>query len=312
MQVKTAIQRYVKQLKEKGYAEKTISEYERFLGDYLLFLSADGTHVVKDITGDLNNAYVKERFYVMNQFGRQNSVGTRNNEIKAIRSFMRFLVEQELIKCPLADGIRHYRKRMSRIPKDILTKLELIKLFKQPDTSTLTGYRDRMMMEVLYATGMRRNELRCLRVDDIDYQEKTVLIREGKGSKDRVVPINETALSYIRNYVEDVRPKLMKQYKSKQDTKRLVVGSEKAEIHENTITSTLKIYFKQAKLKKKVTVHSFRHTCATHLLQKGMPLRHVQELLGHEKLDTTIRYLSLSVKDLQREYRRYHPRSRLP
>lgn len=100
----------------------------------------------------------------------------------------------------------------------------------------------------------------------------------------------------------------MKQYKSKQETNRLVVGTEKAEIHENTITSTLKTYFKKAKLKKNVTVHSFRHTCATHLLQKGMPLRHVQELLGHEKLDTTIRYLSLNVKDLQREYRRYHPR----
>lgn len=103
----------------------------------------------------------------------------------------------------------------------------------------------------------------------------------------------------------------MKQYKCKQETKRLVVGTEKAEIHENTITSTLKTYFTQANLKKKVTVHSFRHTCATHLLQKGMPLRHVQELLGHEKLDTTIRYLSLSVKDLQREYRRYHPREQV-
>ena len=227
MKIKRAIQGYLKQLKEKNFSAKTITEYARFLNDYFFFLIANETEQLSQITEELNKAYLKERFYVMNQFGRQNSVGTRNNEIKAVRAFLRFCYEQELIKMPLAQKINHYRETTSRIPKDILTKRELLKLFKLPDTSTLTGYRDRMIFEILYATGMRRSELRDLRTDDINFREQTVLIREGKGAKDRIVPINETALHFIHHYLEEVRPILLKRLKEKQETKRLVVGSEK-------------------------------------------------------------------------------------
>ena len=310
--ISEAIEWFLKRLKEKGYANRTIEETRRMLKDYFFFLIANEVETTDQITEDINKDYIKDRFYVMNQYGRQNSVGYRNKEAATLRVFMRFLYEEEIIAGPLAEKITSYRMPDKQIPKDILTKRELLRLFSIPDTSTSLGYRDRMVLELLYATGMRRNELKNLRIQDIDFEQRTILIREGKGSKDRVVPVNETALHFVRHYLLDVRQKLLKGHREKRKTDRLIVGLYKAELNPREIGFIIKRCVDKTRIKKRISPHSFRHTCATHLLQKGMPLRHVQELLGHEKLDTTIRYLQLDVKDLQREYRKTHPRSRGP
>jgi integrase/recombinase XerD len=263
---------------------------------------------VTQITEEINRGYLKERFYYINQYGRQNSTGYRNKEIAVIKNFLKYLEDETIIDQNLSAKLYHYKMPSNNIPKDILTKRELLKLFAMPDIKTNLGYRDRIIMEILYATGMRRSELKNLKVQDINFKDKTIFIQQGKGLKDRVVPINDTALKFIENYINHVRPEILKQAKTAK-TDRLIVHPRTGKINSgNTINDILNPYFK--KLKKKITVHSFRHTFATHLLQNGMTLRHVQVLLGHTKLDTTIRYLQLHLKDLQREYKKYHPRER--
>jgi integrase/recombinase XerD len=191
-----------------------------------------------------------------------------------------------------------------QLPKTILTKSELLDLFDMPDTSTLLGYRNRMILELLYATGMRHAELFNLSVSDISFETATVLIQHGKGGHDRVVPLNATALKFIRHYIDVIRPQLL----SHSTTKRLIVSIYGTTSKRPKLGELLQPYFK--KIKKPLSIHTFRHTFATHMLQNGMPLRHVQELLGHAKLQTTTRYLHLNIKDLQREYTKFHPRGR--
>lgn len=307
MNLETALEAYLKYLTQRACSPKTIDESKRGLRHYLSFLKDQDVSLVMDITDTLNQDYISSRFYIMNQFGRQNVAATRNNEIKVVRSFLTYLFTQELLETSLAETLR-YCKLGSRIPKDILTKRELLKVFKLPKLTTPKGLRDRMILEVLYATGIRRGELVGLRLQDIDFTQKTLFVHKGKGLKPRVVPVNETALSYLKEYIQSARPMLLAAHKDKKKTDQLVLGTRKPMDNANTLNSELKPYFKT--LKKKIGIHSFRHTCATHLLQAGMPLRHVQELLGHDKLDTTIRYLQLHLKDLQREYKKCHPGER--
>lgn len=304
MEIVDAIKKYEKYLQLKGYAQRTISEHSRFLGKYEKYLN-EQEKTQAEITGleDVEK-YLREGYYGINRYGRHNKPETRNNEIKALRQFYRYLFEAEIITAPIAEQIEYARVSKQIIRKDILSKSELRKLFMIPDTSTVTGYRDRMMLEILYGTGIRLNELSGLKVSDINLKAGTLHIREGKGKKDRVVPVNQKTLEYIRMYLTEIRPVLLGDGK----TLNLLLNSRKEALSINAISHELRGYIKKAKLKKQVTIHSLRHTYATHLLQRGMSLRHVQELLGHENMDTTIRYLQLEVKDLQREYRKCHPR----
>ncbi len=272
---------------------------------FVICLLKQGLEYTNEIGLKQIKAYLRERYYHINAKGRQNQSNTRNREISRIRQYLRYLYEKEYISEPLAEKVELVKEARLVIPKDILNKRELLKLFKIPDTGTNPGYRDRMIFELLYATGMRRAELCRLKPEDIDFEAKVVFIREGKGRKDRVVPVCETALKYASHYIKYVRPYLKKVVK--QD-KALVLSVNGKAIKPDKLNGLLEDHFIKARFKKKVTIHSLRHTVATHLLQKGMPLRQVQEFLGHEDLNTTAKYLHLQIKDLQREYKRCHPR----
>jgi integrase/recombinase XerD len=218
----------------------------------------------------------------------------------------------EYMEEPLGERVKCVKQSKVVLPKDILTKRELLKIFKQPDTGTPIGYRNRVCFELLYATGMRRQEMAHLKISNINFKEKVIHIEQGKGQKDRVVPVCDTAMKWLSHYVKYIRPKLLGKSKNRSGSGEqiLFLTANGCPIKPESLGETLMRYIEKAKLKKRIRVHSFRHTIATHLLQKGMPLRHVQELLGHEMMGTTTRYLQLSIKDLQREYRKTHPRER--
>jgi len=300
-----ALSNFLAHLQLRNYSLRTISESAKMLKPYLRYLAETGVLSVNQLTKEANAAYVRDQFYFINQYGRQNTIKVRNNQIMAIKMFLRYLEHAEVLPVKLSEELVYYKEPTSQLPKDILSKQELLRLFKKPDLATLTGYRDRTILEILYATGMRRFELVNLQVGDIRFDDQLVFIRQGKGAKDRFVPVNQTALSFAAHYLSHVRPALMK---SKPKSNQFLVAERSPVVTVNYVNDWLSGYF--TGFKKRITPHSLRHTLATHLIQKGMPLRHVQELLGHERLNTTIRYLQLSIKDLQLEYRKCHPRER--
>ena len=304
MMIKAAKEEYLKYLKEKGYAESTIITQRNFLRHFSSYYLGKKKEEIGNITKKELEEYVKQRYYHLNQKEKQNKAESRNNEIMIIKMFFRYLKRKEKIEKDISESISYIKIPKLQIPKDIMSKTELKRIFKEPDLQTKLGYRDRMCLELLYATGIRRSELINLDLGDINLKEKVILIRQGKGQKDRVVPINESAKEYVKNYVAEIRPKLA----GKSKNKAVILSDHGKRLHGANLEIRLKEYVAKARIKKEITLHSFRHTFATHLIQRGMPIRHVQELMGHKELESTTRYLNLTIKDLQKEYKKTHPR----
>lgn len=308
MTLETARRLFFEHLKKKGYAHSSIVSRQYTLALFFRYLKPLKVASIQDITQRMIKDYVTQRYYHINAKGKQNIPETRNNEIAVVKIFFSFLSAKELLQENPAKEISYIKEPTCQIPKDIMSTRELQKLFKQPDTGSLLGYRDRVCLELLYASAMRRKELVMLDVSDVNLKDQLVFIRQGKNHKDRIVPINDTATTYLRHYLHFIRPKLIT--KKAASCLALFLSSKGFRLQINGISLRVKTYVTKAKLKKAITMHSFRHTCATHLIQRGMSLRLVQELLGHKQLDTTVRYLQLSIKDLQREYRKSHPREK--
>lgn len=304
MKLEEARQRYLNELTMKGLTLKTIKAKIRLIGLFHEQLNSQEIQAVESITEADIGHFLTQRYYQMNRYGRQNSAKARSREIGTLKDYFECLTQRDILTKNPAKTIQPVRSTGVRLPKDILSKHELRKLFKLPDSGTLGGYRDRMILELLYATGIRRAELCCLKLADINLSQQHILVREGKNKKDRVVPVNDTALHYIATYLNEIRPSLAK----RECPDNLVLSSTGKAVRSAGLNALLNPYLKAVSPKKELTIHSLRHTVATHLLQRGMKLRHVQELLGHESMETTVRYVQLSLKDLQKEYRRCHPR----
>jgi len=165
---------------------------------------------------------------------------------------------------------------------------------------------DRAIIEVFYSTGIRRNELINLEISDVDYHEGFVRINSGKGNKDRVVPIGKIACRYIENYVKGVRPMLVKDPRDN----HLFLTINGTKISENRVWQLVKTYSRKTKIKKNITTHTFRHTCATLMLKNKANIRHIQELLGHSSLDSTQVYTSVTITDLKEVHSKCHPREK--
>jgi integrase/recombinase XerD len=192
-----------------------------------------------------------------------------------------------------------------------LTPTEVAAVFAQPNTATAVGLRDRTMLEVFYSTGMRRLELSRLACDDIDARAGLVRIRQGKGRKDRLIPIGRRALHWLASYHTDARPALLAGCRDDGDAagqRRLFLSHRHGlPLHEDAIGTIVRNYLTAAGIDKPGSCHLFRHTAATHLLQAGCDVRLIQELLGHADLGTTAGYTRVAIGHLQRAHATYHP-----
>ena len=221
--------------------------------------------------------------------------------------FCRFLVERGwLLTDPSKDLPRP--KRPQRLPKAIVDPTELEQLLALPDLQTLNGYRDRVMLEVLYSTAIRREELANLCVDEIDLDSGYVFVREGKGRKDRVVPLGRSACDWMRSYLRGIRPEWPRRDAKAQADRHVFLNRWGEGMTPNAVGAMVKKYAQLAALEKPVTTHGLRHACATHMLRNGAPIRQLQEMLGHASLETTQLYTRVTINDLRDMHARYHPR----
>jgi integrase/recombinase XerD len=240
--------------------------------------------------------------------GKANGVRTVHRVTTTLATFFGFLTAESLIERD--PTLRLERPRLPKAaPGETLSVTEARRLLGAPDRTTPDGLRDRALLEVLYAAGLRRGEVLALDLGDLDHQQREVWVRHGKGDKGRVLPLTRAAWDEVMGYVERGRPALVGEHPD--GARALFLTRRGGRLGEITLLKLLRRHAQAAGLKKRVTPHTLRRTFATHLLQNGVNLRHIQVLLGHEKLSTTAVYLRVDTKELRREILLKHPRERI-
>ena len=231
------------------------------------------------------------------------TAATLNRGLSAVKGFFRYLHEAGHLPRNPAHTLVLAREPQP-LPRHVLSPDEAKCVLEHVDLSTPCGYRDRTILEVLYATGIRKNELTHTQLGDLNLEDELLTVRQGKGGRDRVVPLSAVACRYIAHYIRHARPHLL----NGEPTETLFLSARGRALGATTITEVIRKTATRAGVRSHVTCHSWRHMCATHMLQNGANLRHIQEMLGHCKLETTQRYLHLTILDLKQAHHRYHPR----
>ena len=279
---------------EKGLAENTIISYKLDLEIFNEFLK-EGEKAVLEISEDDIQKYL---IYLNNKKYKASSV-SRN--LSALRSFFSFLIEEKIIHNNPINEISKPKLGL-RLPKTLSIE-EIEKILNMPD-GDLLGLRDKAMLEVLYATGMRISELKDLNLNSIDLELSFVQCI-GKGNKERIVPLGSIAYKAVEQYINIVRPKLINDYRET----AFFLNSRGKRLSRQGIWKIIKKYVAMSGVKKQVSPHTFRHSFATHLLENGADLRSVQEMLGHVDISTTQIYTHVSKKQLYKIYHNTHPRA---
>ncbi len=298
------IDEYLKHMTIRNLSKNTVIERKWRLEKFKEFLDKKEISNIDDINKEIIISYQVHLFETINNKGKQNSAGHQNNMLSTVIQLLKFLKERDFIVSNPACDIQ-YAKVPKKLPKGILTPTEAKKIIHAPDIETAIGYRDRTMLEILYSSGIRKDELNRLSLNDVDYQDGYLRVI-GKGQKDRIVPIGRIACRYLENYMKSVRHEF---YKAEY-TNYLFLSLKGNKLSKNVIWEMIKKYAKRAKIRKNVSPHTFRHTCATVMLKNKADINIIRKLLGHESLNTTQIYTYLSITDLKEVHNRCHPREK--
>jgi integrase/recombinase XerD len=302
--IKILIANFLENRRMQGYSEETVATDHRGLKYFIDFLPTRDEEDLTQMTADTLNQYQMRLYQNPGRGGKPLKLTTQAHLLVNLRAFFRWLVRQGLLLADPAAGLELPRSKRN-LPRTVMTGQEIEKLLKRPNLDHPLGLRNRAILELLYSTGIRNKELRSLDIYDVNLSDGELLIRDGKGGKDRVVPLGEIAGKYLDIYLKEARPQLLK---TREDNGRLFINYVRNQLSKDGLNKVVLQYEHSAKLKKHITAHSFRHTCATHLLKGRADIRYIQELLGHKSLETTQIYTHVEIGDLKRELKRCHPR----
>lgn len=294
---------FIRDLALRGCTARTQETYRQDLGAFLRYLDTSGASHPGEITLDLLRGYQTHLYETPGHHGARLSIGTQARYLSVVRSFASYLCGRGLTLTDAGRGLA-MPKLQRRLPAVILTTREVLQFLKAIDTRTPLGVRDRAIFETLYSTGLRVGELVALTPADVDLDQGFVRVRRAKGGKARVVPLGRIAARWITRYLDGDRkqhPVMAPLFLSAQRHQAMC---------RKLLSMRVAHWTKMAGLKKRITCHSFRHACATHLLRGRASLRHIQELLGHASPTTTQIYTHVEILDLKRVHQRCHPRSR--
>ncbi len=281
---------------ERGLADNTILSYERDLRKFVDFVKKSKIKDLKDIRRQ------EIITYLLKLQSENMAPASVSRNLAAIRSFFSYLsIENLLGDDPSSD--LDSPKLSKKLPK-VITIEEVETLLQQPDHNDKYGIRDRAMLELLYATGLRVSELISLDVNDVNF-ELGFLRCIGKGSKERIVPLGKIAIEYLTLYINNSRQKLVKNT----EQKSLFVNLHGKRLTRQGFWKIIKKYAEQTGIQTEITPHTLRHSFATHLLENGADLRSVQEMLGHADISTTQIYTHVTQKKLQKVHKEFHPRA---
>lgn len=299
------LSRFLTHLAAAGFAASTRQGYNLHLRRFLADLAEREIHRGADVTPKVLVTYQNNLITRGSHTDGPLALSTQVGRLCQVRQFFRFLVKHGYL---LADPsvILETPRVPRRLPARVLTLAEMKRLLAAPDVKTGLGLRDRAILELMYATGVRVGELAALAAADIDHVAGELLVRRGKGGRARLVPVGAAACLWVSRYLNDARPQLAR----RRGVSAMFLSWRGRCLRPADVLMMLGRYAKAARIPGRVTPHTMRHTFATHLLKGKASLRHIQELLGHAKLTTTQIYTRVDLTDLKEVYRRCHPRGR--
>ena len=282
---------------------RTIETYTQGLGYWRRYVC---NHLRLDdfgaVTPQIAAGYQSWLYETRTKRGRPLSLSYQVDLLCILKQFYRYLLKTGAVLSDPTTAI-HLPKESRRLPANTMTGNEIRRILRQPDTTTAVGFRDRTILEVLYATGLRVTEVIRLRVQDFSSTAQTLKVH-GKGDQERLVPVGAIAGQYLAEYIKKVRPLLLNGH-ARDD---IFISLRGRKMIRRNIAVRVREYAAEAGIDKRITPHTFRHTLATEMLKHGADLRQVQEMLGHEHLKTTQRYTHIVKADLKRVQGKCHPR----
>ncbi len=286
---------YLKNIKMSS--DNTIQSYERDLKYFIHYLKEHHVQQVEGLTAEVIDAYLKDRKE------HQKSMATVSRTLASIRAFCQYLMKEGLLQQNPARVIA-LPKIEKKVPR-ILSQSQITLLLEQPNVKGIKGIRDRAMLELLYATGIRVSELVALKVTDINLQQGYIICRDAH--KERTIPIGKSAVAALQRYLSEVRYVLLKDNRDSS----LFVNCNGNSMTRQGFWKILKTYAKYADITESITPHMLRHSFAAHLVQNGANLKSVQQMLGHSDISTTQVYMHLDkeTEELKNVYNKTHPRA---
>jgi len=286
---------------EKGYSTNTLAAYQNDLGQFLIFLQQRPPSQRPRAWGEVTREHITD--YILDMKEREYASSTIARKVAAVKSFFKFLEDIGQISTNPAKELETPRAE-KHLPATISAE-DVDRLLAAPSDDTPAGLRDRAMLELLYATGLRVSELVSLNVNDVDLDEGTVRCM-GKGKKERVLPLYEKARYALYRYLEHGRPQLLGK-DNRQDA--LFLNRRGTRLTRQGLWLIIKRYVEQIGITQNVTPHTLRHSFATHMLRGGADLREVQQMLGHANITTTQIYTQVSDEHKREVYDEAHPRA---
>ena len=294
----------------RTFSPRTIEAYTRHSKEFVTFLESYYPRVTRPnkVTRDIVDDYQRYVRELTTTAGRPLANATVRLKLTAVRRFFGHLIQRDVVlKDPTTVIVPP--KEEQRLTRTVLTQQETLDLLNSIEPRDPASMRDRAILELFYACGIRTTELCDLKVSEGDLKEQTVMIVNGKGGKSRIVPIGQYATHYIRLYLEKGRPRLLMGRRT--DPGNLFLSSRGTPFTRETINRS--VMGRANKLlggRKRISCYSLRHGVASHLIANGVDIFYVAKLLGHESLETTKRYLKMEISDLKRVHAKYHPRER--
>jgi len=292
---------FLQSMRVRNYSENTVRLFAHHLHGFVTWSVERSITRPAEVTKPLLERYQRHLYHHRKKNGQPMTFRAQRGAFVPVRLMFRWLCRQNhLLANPAADI--ELPRSEKRLPRHILTAAEAERVLAVPDVADVLGLRDRAILEVLYSTGMRRMELLGLKLYDLDAERGTVLVH-GKGKKDRMIPMGERAFAWVRRYLDEARPKLAPAI----DDGRVFLAHDGLAFERERLTQLVADHVAAADIGKTGACHLFRHTCATLMLENGADIRFIQQLLGHENLETTQIYTQVSIRALKEVHTRTHP-----
>jgi integrase/recombinase XerD len=287
----------------RNFSIQTVETRRQQLGYFIDWCAARGITQPAEVTKPIVERYQRYMYHYRKRNGDPLSFQSQGARLTPIRTWFRWMARNNHVLYNPASDIE-LPKLEFRLPKTVLTASEAEQVISQPNVTEPLGIRDRAILETFYSTGVRRTELVNLCPFDIDAQRGTLLVRLGKGKKDRIIPIGDRALAWINRYQVEVRPGLLVGDKG---FDRLFLTHLGTPFAPSRMTDIVRRYVNAADIGKKGSCHLFRHTMATLMLENGADIRFIQVMLGHSRLETTQIYTRVSIRKLKEIHTATHP-----
>lgn len=296
---------FLEDLRVHNYTPVAVEGRAKELRTFLVWAGDRDLNDVNQITRPILESYQRSLWAYRKKNGQPLSISRQRSLLGAVKSLFAWLCRKRFLDANPASELSMPRPE-KRLPAEVLSITEVETLLSQPNIHDPLGIRDRAILELFYSTGIRRSELTRLALTDLNREKRLLHIRHGKGRKDRVVPVGSRALTWLDKYLDDVRPLLLLR---PEETGLFLTGYGEP-FNPDVLGRKVSEYLKKANTGHAGGSHMLRHTCATHLLEGGADIRYIQQLLGHENLETTAIYTEVSIVQLQAVHSRCHPAER--